>query len=288
MKQTFSLLALAISLLFWGCTNSDGPGTVSLGGDSQVQADSNALDGLPSPVQMALLLMNADAPYNNELLNPQAKADAYGTPYKQALNLGIYQADLAYAISHDQTQTALDYFKVVKQLGDKLGILSAFDQTMISRAEKNLGNRDSLFDISSNAFADAEAYLEDSKRREVADLIAVGGWVESTYLATQVLKSHDSPKLRRRVGQDKTLLPRLIALVDGHPQNADHQALAAKLRDLEKVYAPVVVSIDYKPATTDSARKVTRIGSKSKVRYKKEDLANITSKIADLRKEFVQ
>jgi hypothetical protein len=288
MKQTFSLLALATLLLFLGCTSSDGPGTVSLGGDSQTKADSNALDGLPSPVQMALLLMNADAPYNNELLNPQAKADAYGTPYKQALNLGVYQADLAYAISHDQTQTALDYFKVVKQLGDKLGILSAFDQSMISRAEKNLGNRDSLFDISSTAFADAEAYLEDSKRREVADLIAVGGWVESTFLATQVLKSHDSPKLRRRVGQDKTLLPRLIELVDGHPQNADHQALAAKLRDLEKVYAPVVVSINYKPATTDSARKVTRIGSKSKVRYKKEDLANITSKIADLRKEFVQ
>lgn len=287
----FPVIVAVMSFLLWSsCTSDNVPGTTTVGSDSTGvnRQDSSALDGLPSPLQMVLLLMNADAPYNNEFLNPHTKAEAYSTSYKQAINLGVYQADLAYIISHQQTQTALDYFGAVKKLGDKLGIFGAFENGMMERAEKNLGNKDSLYDISTSAFADADEYLDDNKRPEVSDLIAVGGWIESTYLATQTLKTHDDAKLRRRIGQDKLLLPKLIALVEGHPKDADHQALAAKLHDLESAYQNVKVETDYKPAVTDSARKVTRIGSKTKVRYKKEDLAKITEKIAALRKEFVQ
>lgn len=285
-----SAVAFAVLLFLSGCTSDSGPSTTTLGGDSTSTAvqDTNGLDNMPSPLQMVLLLMNADAPYNNELLNPHTKGETYSTTYKQAINLGVYQADLGYIISHQQTQTALDYFGTVKKLGDKLGIFGAFENGMMERAEKNLGNKDSLYDISSTAFADAEQYLDENQRPAVADLIAVGGWVESTYLATQTLKTHDNTLLRRRIGQDKLLLPKLIALVEAHPADADHQALAAKLHDLESAYQNVIVATDYKPAVTDSVKKITRIGSKTKVRYKKEDLARITEKVANLRKEFTQ
>ena len=243
---------------------------------------------LPSPIQLVLLLLNADAPYNNELLNPHTKAEAYPSAYKQALNLGVYQADLGYIIAHQQTQEALNYFQSVKKLGDKLGIIGAFEDGMMDRAEKNLGSKDSLLDISSDAFADAGTYLDANQRPEVAGLIVVGGWVESTYLATQTLKVKDNALLRRRIGQDKLLLPRLIALVDAQKGNPDYAGLATKLRDLESAYANVVVQTDYKAAETDSLQKVTRIGSKTKVRYKKEDLKLITDKVAALRNEFVQ
>lgn len=293
MKKTalFPVIAAVMTLLFWSsCTSDNVPGTTTIGSDSTQAGnqDSSALYALPSPLQMVLLLMNADAPYNDELLNPDTKSETYSSAYKQAVNLGVYQADLAYIISHQQTQTAMDYFGAVKKLGDKLGIFGAFENGMMERAEKNLGNKDSLYEISSGAFADADEYLDENKRPEVSDLIVVGGWIESTYLATQTLKTHDDAKLRRRIGQDKQLLPKLIAMVEAHPADADHQALAAKLHDLEGAYQNVKVETDYRPAVTDSVKKVTRIGSKTKVRYKKEDLVKITEKIAAIRKEFVQ
>jgi hypothetical protein len=288
--QTLAVSALLSALLWAGCTSDSGPGTTTIAPDSSATppADSGGIGGLPSPLQMMLLLMNADAPFNSELLNPHTKAETYPNSYKQAINLGVYQADLGYIIAHQQTQAALNYFGSVKKLGDKLGIFGAFENGMMERAEKNLGNKDSLMGISSSAFTDASEYLDENKRPADADLIAVGGWVESTYLATQTLKTHDNALLRRRIGQDKLLLPKLIALVQAHPADADHQALLAKLNDLQSAYEHVKVETDYRAAVTDTVRKVTRIGSKTKVRYKKEDLARITDKIAALRKDFVQ
>lgn len=264
--------------------------------DSGSDSDSTATDtsamvppnSMPSPIQMAMLILNADAPFNDELLNPQAKAETYPTAFKQALNLGVYQADLGYIIAHHQTQEALDYFQAVKKLGDKLGIIGAFEQGMIDRAERNLGSKDSLMAISSDAFADAEHYLDKNRRPEASGLIVVGGWVESTYIATQTLKTSDNSMLRRRVGQDKLLLPRIIALIDAHSATSEYKDLSQKLHDLESAYANVQIKTEYKAASTDEAKKVTKIGSKTKVRYKQADLDRITEKIAALRKEFIQ
>jgi hypothetical protein len=264
--------------------------------DSGSDSDSTATDtsamappnSMPSPIQMAMLILNADAPFNDELLNPQAKAETYPTAFKQALNLGVYQADLGYIIAHHQTQEALDYFQAVKKLGDKLGIIGAFEQGMIDRAERNLGSKDSLMAISSDAFADAEHYLDKNRRPEASGLIVVGGWVESTYIATQTLKTSDNSMLRRRVGQDKLLLPRIIALIDAHSATPEYKDLSQKLHDLESAYANVQIKTEYKAASTDEAKKVTKIGSKTKVRYKQADLDRITEKIAALRKEFIQ
>jgi hypothetical protein len=281
---------LLMGALFVTACGAD-PATTT-GDDSDSTATDTAAtapaSGMPSPMQMAMLLLNSKSPYNDELLNPNSKAETYPSAFKQALNLGVYQADLGYIIAHHQTQEALDYFQAVKLLGDKLGIIGAFEQGMLDRAERNLGSKDSLMDISSDAFADASRYLDANRRPEASGLIVVGGWVESTYIATQTLKTSDNAMLRRRVGQDKQLLPRIIALIDAHEATPEYKDLSAKLRDLESAYAAVQIQTDYKPATTDEAKKTTRIGSKTKVRYKQADLDLITQKIAALRNEFIQ
>lgn len=289
IARYFLPLLLVGALLVTACGADPAP-------DSGSDTDSTATDsaspapqgGMPSPIQMAMLILNAEAPYNDELLNPKAKAETYPSAFKQALNLGVYQADLGYIIAHHQTQEALDYFQAVKLLGDKLGIIGAFEQGMMDRAERNLGSKDSLMAISSDAFADAEQYLDENRRPEASGLIIVGGWVESTYIATQTLKTSDNAMLRRRVGQDKLLLPRIIALIEAHNATPAYKDLAAKLHDLESAYANVQIKTDYKAAETNEAKKVTRIGSKTTVRYKQADLDRITEKIAALRKEFIQ
>ncbi len=241
---------------------------------------------LPSPVQMAMSIFNSKAPFNGELLNPATKADAYGNTFSQAVNLGIYQADLGYLIANHQTQGALDYFKAVKKLGDKMGIFGAFEDTMMERAEKNLDSRDSLFAILSDAFQNADIYLNENAMLASADLILVGGWLESTYLATQILKTHDSGPLRKRIGDDKQVLPELITAVSNH-KDKEYQTLAGHLRDLNTIYDEITIKREDKAAETDEAKKVTKIRSKTKVRYTKETLAKITDKVAAIRKIYV-
>lgn len=242
---------------------------------------------LPSPVQMALSILNSKAPYNGELLNPATKADAYSNTFAQAINLGIYQADLGYLIAHHQTQGALDYFRAVKKLGDKMGIFGAFEDSMMERAEKHLDSRDSLFAILSEAFQNADVYLNENAMMASADLIVAGGWLESTYIATQILKTHDSGQLRKRIGDDKLVLPELLAALEAHKDSKEHLALAGHFRELNTLYGEIKIKRDSKASETDQDKKVTKIKSQTKVRYTKETLAKITDKVAAIRKIYV-
>lgn len=220
------------------------------------------------------------------MLNPANKADGYSTSFQQALNLGIYQADLGYLIANHQTQEALTYFGAVKKLGDKLQIFGAFEDQMMERAEKNLDSRDSLFAILSDAFKNADVYLNENAMMASADLIVAGGWLESTYLVTQILKTYDSGPLRKRIGDDKLILPQLLASLEQHKDSKDHMALATQLRELNTIYDQIKIKHDDMASETDETNKVVKIKSNTKVRYTRETLAQITEKVAAIRKSF--
>jgi hypothetical protein len=282
---------LVAGLLWAGCNQSASTTTSddldSLAANEDGAAKPAAEDAnIPSPVQMALSILNAKAPFNSELLNPANKADGYSTSFQQALNLGIYQADLGYLIANHQTQEALTYFGAVKKLGDKLQIFGAFEDQMMERAEKNLDSRDSLFAILSDAFKNADVYLNENAMMASADLIVAGGWLESTYLVTQILKTYDSGPLRKRIGDDKLILPQLLASLEQHKDSKDHMALATQLRELNTIYDQIKIKHDDKASETDEANKVVKIKSNTKVRYTRETLAQITEKVAAIRKSF--
>jgi len=60
-----------------------------------VKLDSEIFS-LPSPVQTAVLLSKSEVAYNEALLNSAEKKTNYLSQSAQALNLGVYGADLAY------------------------------------------------------------------------------------------------------------------------------------------------------------------------------------------------
>jgi hypothetical protein len=285
----------AVTTMWTGCDNKTATNTDNPPQDSTAQVtppDSptamKVLKSVPSPIQMAFYLLNSKSPYNEKLMNPTANLDKYSNSFAQAMNLGVYQADLGYAIAHGQTQQSLNYLEAVKTLGDKLGILNSFEKSMIERAEDNLDNKDSLFSITTDAFKDAETYLNQNARPEIADLIVIGGWLESTYLATQTAKTGGGSALRRRIGEDKLVLPGLIAIMESHNGGKDFLALTSKLKDLAALYDQIKVMRKYQPAETDREAKVTRINSKSQIRYSKDLLTQITDKVAAIRNLYIQ
>lgn len=296
LQTVLVALLLAASTLWTGCESKEGSGTDNPPTDStatqatppETPPAMKALQSVPSPIQMAFYLLNSKAPYNEKLMNPTTNLDKYSNSFAQAINLGIYQADLGYAIAHGQTQQSLNYLEAVKTLGDKLGILNSFEKEMIERAEDNLDNKDSLFAITTDAFKDAETYLNENARPEIADLVVIGGWIESTYLATQTAKTSGGPALRRRIGEDKLVLPALISIMEGHTGGKDFLALTSKLKEVAALYDQIKVMRKYQPAETDKVEKVTRINSKSQIRYTKDQLAQITAKVAEIRNLYIQ
>jgi len=57
---------------------------------------NDKLFSVPSPIQIAILTKELGIEYNKNILNSSKKYFAYNTSFTQALNLGVYGADLAY------------------------------------------------------------------------------------------------------------------------------------------------------------------------------------------------
>ena len=234
-----SVLLMAVALL------------ASCGGDppSQDHLDTQATDSaqaalrqkktksifynIPSPMETATLLKDAGAEYDKDILNDVLNVDKYTAASKQAINLGIYGADLSYASVFNNTQESMFYTSCAKKLADRLGVSNAFNDTTIDRMESNRNDRDSLLDIISQTYWDVDAYLKDNGRDNISALMIAGGWVEGLYIATQVSKANDSPALRQRIAEQKLSLGDLLELLSTYDQT--DAAVAGAVSDLKAI-----------------------------------------------------
>lgn len=126
--------------------------------------------------------------YNNGMLNSANKSSGYSNSKIQALNLGVYGSDLNYLVAFRQSQDVRNYMDVVIQLAQKLGVQSAFDKELIEK----LTSEDTTVDKSmllTRAFRHAEDNMYSQERAYLATLMVAGGWIESLYIATSMLKS---------------------------------------------------------------------------------------------------
>jgi len=198
---------------------------------------------IPSPMETAALLRKAGADYNQDILNDVLNVDKYTAASKQALNLGIYGADLSYASVFNNTQESMFYTSCAKKLADKLGVSHAFSDSTLDRMEANRNQRDSLLDIISETFWEVDAYLKENDRENISALMVTGGWMEGLYIATQVCLTNDTPELRQRIAEQKLPLTDLLALVSSY-SSADESvaAVLADLKALEPLFAEVIVS----------------------------------------------
>lgn len=113
-----------------------------------------------------------------------ASADRYVTTSKRALNFGVYATDLVYASQFNRVEVAR-YYLTVKDLGEKLGLSSAFDAAIQSRLDKNVSQGDSLEVISNEAYYKAYEKLQDEDMGPALSLVLAGGWVESMHLVIE-------------------------------------------------------------------------------------------------------
>ena len=146
--------------------------------------------------------------FNDELPLPTDRANQFLDSKSQALNLGVYIADLAYITLFQRQKEALTYFQVVYGLSDKLRISSAFDPSMLKRFEDNLNNFDSLKTLSDEALISITNYLSRNDKERVFALISIGGFIESLYLAFQIVDEYsEENEIIQRICDQKLIHP---------------------------------------------------------------------------------
>ena len=247
----------------------------------------NIFHNIPSPMETASLLKKAGAEYDKDILNDVKKVDNYTSASGQAINLGIYGADLSYASVYNNTQESMLYTSCVQKLAKKLDVSSAFDENVVARMEKNRSERDSLLNIISEAYWNVDAYLKENQRDHISALMMAGGWVEGLYIATRVTALHDTPELRQRIAEQKLPLKDLIELVSTY--SSDDQALGTMLNDLrglETLYEGVVGPGGGSTVTQEGG--VTVIGGTAPTAsLTNEQLKALTDKVASIRGNHV-
>ena len=202
MSRMLFLFTITSSLLFAcgeGKKRADGKNVKELAAKKKDTASSegNKKVGdktfyqVPTPDQMFSIISRIDKDPSKGVLLDTKHAQDIVSSSEQALHLGVYSTDLAYASAFGMGPKALDYFKTVRSLGEQLNVSSAFSRSTIKKIEKSVGKQDSLQNISRETYLDAFKYLERNDRGETLSLLVAGGYTEALYLSLKMVDSYD-------------------------------------------------------------------------------------------------
>jgi len=303
--KKYCFLAVSACIFLSGCSGVQQKQEASSGAGDTVKKDgslpldpnraalvkiNNKLFNVPSPLQLAELLKKMNLPYSKELLNDVNNRQNYTTSFKQALNTGIYGADLGYINVYEQLPDAAAYFGVIRTLTSELGILNSFSEETMKRIERNSADKDSLLHIASLIYRESDSYLMNSDRNETGALIIAGGWVEGLYLMTHAKNGAPGEELKELIGQQKRPLNNLIELLRPYygKVNVNYDSFLENLSDIANIFDEIDIKYTYKPSKTDEANKLTIINSETKAVLDQSHIAVITQKIEKLRNEIIK
>ncbi len=194
---------------------------------------------LPSPDEILSEIFGDKIVFKPELINPANNSNKYLNNKKIALNLGIYITDFAYLNLNDSKSDALDYFRIIRNMSQKVNIYGLFNEKILNRLENNLTNKDSLNVISKEIYYNMLSILESSRRNNIYALIASGALVESLYLSTMIVTNYsDYDVVANKIFEQKYVLTNFYDFANQYSNDPDVKSVLMqieKLRDILKV-----------------------------------------------------
>ncbi len=243
---------------------------------------------IPSPLQTAYLIQDLDLPFDDAMLNEDGNVSNYVTEYAQALNLGVYGADLGYVSIYEQKGFSMRYLTAVRKLTTELGLESAFDSNFITRFEANSEIQDSMVQLMSDAFGKADNFLKVSDRKSVSALVLGGGWIESLYFSCELNNKKTSGKMLRRIGEQKETLATLIDLLTEYNKGQQSDELIVGLKDLMTSFEKIDLKYEYEAPETDEKKRMTTLTHRLTVNISDTVLNEIRTKITSIRNNIIK
>jgi len=237
MKAKFYLVILVTLVIFLGSCKDEKK-------DQDIVVD-NKLEQLvypvPTPFEVTQMLQKAGASYRLDLVNDVKNAEKYFKEKSQALNLGVYGADLAYASTYNQAQSIREILTATQRLANELGLTNVIDQSIITRVEQNIEKADSLYKIVNNSYLNTFNKLNTENKGAVSLMIIAGAWIESIYISTQLaITSQNSQVIMDKIAQQKFTISSLLPLLQQHKDNQDVADVIIIVEKFKVVFDKVV------------------------------------------------
>jgi len=295
MNKFLILLIITIPFLYF-CNNEktttdDTPDKDNVDSSlSMMVRVKDKLFSVPSPLQMSNYVSKENINFDIELLNTPENSSKYLTTFKQALNIGVYGADLGNLFVNDQLSESAKYFSVIKNLGDQVGVMNSIDSKLIDRIDKNTQNKDSLIYLMSDIFKEIDNYLTENDQQDIGILIIIGGWIESMYYLTSISRTNKNPDIYNRIAEQKNPLNNIIALMQPfyNEDNNEFDKLHEKLVNLSIIFDSIEEIYVYKEPETDPQNKITVIKSTTTYNINQEQLDKIYEQISQIRNWIIE
>lgn len=285
-KKYFFLIILLFSILI-SCEEEENKVENNI---SRVEDTTKVIDALkslyfalPSPIELASIVKKYADNFKPEILHKTSFSQNYSTQKAQALNFGIYSADLAFVSIFDQKQYSQDYFNTLIKMSSEMEILEGINDSLISKIQENLQNPEEIKRILAEALFKSDAYLKENNKQNIATYIVIGAWVESFYImCNMVNSSKNKEEVFFLISDQRLILSNIISVISS--ENLEI-SIKKELEDL-KFMLEKTVTISKQEIIdpyTDSLR------VKTIVEYNFDETNNeeIYKKISEIRKNFV-
>jgi hypothetical protein len=292
MIQKLSILVILVFFLLSGCHNK---------GTQQEQLSDDTLIGFdeteeikevyyrfPSPDEMLNFINREQIRFNDDYLHSADRAGSYLDSKSEALNLGVYIADLAFVTLFERQKEAYSYIQVIYGLSDKLRISAAFDPAKAKQFEENLGNIDSLKALADEALDDITHYLVREDKERVLAVISIGGFVESLYLAFQVVDEYTEDNLIiQRISDQKLVLENLLNYSLEYAGDKNVSDAINMIHPIRAVYNEMVSSVEETKVDKDQNGKLVISGGE-KIHISEAQYMKLRNATFDVREKIVE
>lgn len=192
---------------------------------------------LPSTFEITKTLNEIGASFIISLSNETENADNYVTEEKQALNLGVYSADLSYATTYNMKQYTMSYMDVSKKLIKELGITGAYKPEFVKEVKNNLDQKRKLTKLITNSFYDTYEYMNKNGKEELSLLVVSGSWIEAMYITTHISENtYHNKKIVDLIADQESTLKKLLNILEPYKSRESIKNIIDQLKPIKKVY----------------------------------------------------
>jgi len=231
-------------------------------------------NNMPVPVNVFAVLQQ-ESP-NFEILNPVSIQGKYQSTYTQAINIGIYSADLIYCLLNKNNQKSLEYFEAINKLNADIGIDMGFSKHFLKKMRKNVQNSDSMEIYKGRIIRKTKRFLETNENSKIVPFIVIGNWVENLYLLTNIALQDDSNKeISDLIIAQKAVIQEFIPFFNDQMINTESYDANVKIEEINLYFQDLLTLYNQINIDEDSF-------------FSKEDLEKLNKKTSKIRANFVK
>ena len=241
---------------------------------------------IPTPGEVIEQFYEVNISYKPNMVHTVDDMDRYIDSKSQALNLGVYVADLAYSARFERLGECIDYLEAIKTLGIEVGVSSKVFESLIARANNNINIVDSLVYISDEAFLQLFNYLEVSKKDNILAIVTTGAYVECLYLVLQSVEEYsENDPIIQQVSELKYPFDNLFSRSSMYDDDPNVNKVIKYLSLIKETFDQLSAEETSIVVSKTSESKLFISGGED-IKISEEDFINMKKEITDIRNQI--